>query len=54
MIALRNPDKFCAAASLSGVVDLRRWLRHPDEHVQPMAKMIFGSKLEYLRSITTF
>lgn len=50
MIALRNPDKFCAAASLSGVVDLTPVFSYPDEHVQPMAKMIFGSKLEYLRS----
>ncbi len=50
MIALRNPEKFCAAASLSGVVDLTPVFSYPDEHVQPMTKMIFGSKLEYLRT----
>ena len=50
MIALRNPDMFSAAASLSGVVDLTPVFYYDDPQVAPMVKMLFGSKLEYLKS----
>lgn len=50
MIALRNHERFSAAASLSGVVDLTPIFSYNDEQVPHMVKMIFGSKLQYLRS----
>ena len=49
MIALRNPDKFCAAASLSGVLDLTSTVFYTqDEFHKPLIESIFGSKEEYL------
>lgn len=48
MIALRNPDKYCCAASLSGVVDLTPVFSLKDDEVPKMVKALFGSKLEYL------
>lgn len=50
MIALRNPEKFAAAASLSGVLDLNPVFYFQDEQVPSMIQMIFGSKLEYLHT----
>jgi S-formylglutathione hydrolase FrmB len=50
MIALRNPEMFCKAASLSGAVDLLHIFDLDDLQAEPTAKLIFGSKQEYLRS----
>lgn len=50
MIALRNPEMFSAAASLSGVVDLTPVFDYDDAQVNPMVEMLFGSKLEYLQT----
>lgn len=50
MIALRNPDQYAAAASLSGTLDLTPGFSFPEEGYQKMAKQIFGSKLDYIRS----
>jgi len=51
MIAIRNPDRFCAAASLSGVLDLTSTLfSTDDERFIPLIEPIFGSREEYLPS----
>ncbi|HPU22229.1 MAG TPA: alpha/beta hydrolase family protein [Thermoclostridium caenicola] len=50
MIALRNPEQYEAAASLSGTLDLMPGFSFPEEGYQKMAKQIFGSKLEYIKS----
>lgn len=49
MIALRNPEKFCAAASLSGALDLTSTLfSHGNDLFNSLVKPVFGSKEEYL------
>lgn len=50
MIALRNPEMFSAAASLSGALDLTVFLNNKDERIDPMAKMLFGSDEEFINS----
>lgn len=50
MIALRNPKKFAAAASLSGALDLSCRLDIPEEELSLMIKMIFGTRDEFLNS----
>ncbi len=50
MIALRNPDQYEAAASLSGTLDLTPGFSFQEEGYKKMAREIFGSKLEYIKS----
>jgi putative tributyrin esterase len=50
MIALRNPEMFSAAASLSGALDLTPVFDMPEEEVAPMVQAIFGSKDEYINT----
>lgn len=50
MIALRNPEQYEAAASLSGILDLTPGFSFEEEGFQKMARQIFGSKLEYIKS----
>lgn len=50
MIALRNPEMFCAAASLSGALDLTLFLDNTDERIAPMTEMLFGSAENYINS----
>ena len=50
MIALRNPEKFSAAASLSGALDLTVFLDMNDERIAPMTEMLFGSPEEFINS----
>ncbi len=50
MIALRNPEMFSAAASLSGALDMALFIDNPDEEVIPMTEMIFGTSEAFLNS----
>ena len=50
MIALRNPDQYEAAASLSGTLDLTPGFSLQEEGYKKMAREIFGTKLEYIKS----
>lgn len=50
MIALRNPQMFSAAASLSGALDLSIRFDLPEEILSAMTKMIFGSRKEFINS----
>jgi len=50
MIALRNPNMFSAAASLSGALDLAGHIDNNDEQIAPMTKLIFGSPEEFINS----
>lgn len=50
MIALRNPQMFSAAASLSGALDLSHRLEIPESELENMTKSVFGSREEFLDS----
>ena len=50
MIALRNPEMFSAAASLSGALDLTPVFDMREEEVAPMVQAIFGSREEYINT----
>lgn len=50
MIALRNPEMFSAAASLSGALDLNLLMDDGDEQAVALREMIFGSSEEFLDS----
>ncbi|HHW21889.1 MAG TPA: esterase family protein [Clostridiaceae bacterium] len=50
MIALRNPEMFSAAASLSGALDLTVLLDRGDEQIAQMTEMLFGSSDEFINS----
>lgn len=50
MIALRNPEMFSAAASLSGALDLTVFLGSEDERLAPMAEILFGSAEDFINS----
>lgn len=50
MIALRNPEMFSAAASLSGALDLTVFLDSEDERLAPMTEILFGSAEDFINS----
>ncbi len=49
-LGLRCPDRFAAVASLSGAVDLARFIDTPEPDAAAEGRMIFGSLAEYAGS----
>jgi len=45
-LALRRPDLFCAAASLSGVMDVASHSDKPDGPTWPDLKLVFGDRVQ--------
>ena len=42
-LAMRHPENYAAAASLSGALDMVEWCRHKDPFIRKEARWIFGN-----------